>query len=111
MVAGTGRFETEIMGAFPGRVFVKGGAEGVSCAAFPELGLGVAIKCDDGAGRASETAMANVIATLLALSQAERADFAGRLAPPVRSRNGRTVGAVRPADGLAAALRDGRTFA
>ena len=35
MVAGTGRFETEIMGAFPGRIFVKGGAEGVSCAAFP----------------------------------------------------------------------------
>ena len=38
----------------PGRLFVKVGAEGVFCAAVPELGLGIALKCDDGAGRAAE---------------------------------------------------------
>ena len=40
------------MQAAPGRIFVKIGAEGVYCAAVPELGLGIALKCDDGQGRA-----------------------------------------------------------
>ena len=53
-VAGTGRFCTEIMQRFGARVFVKTGAEGVFCAALPEQGLGIAVKCDDGAGRAAE---------------------------------------------------------
>ena len=50
-VAGTGRADTRLMSFAPGRIFVKAGAEGVYCAAVPELGLGVALKCDDGAGR------------------------------------------------------------
>jgi L-asparaginase II len=41
------------------RVFCKVGAEGVYCAALPELGLGVAIKMDDGNNaRAAEVVMA-----------------------------------------------------
>ena len=46
--------DTRLMQAAPGRIFVKTGAEGVYCAAVPELGLGIALKCDDGAGRAAE---------------------------------------------------------
>src|SRR5208337_4919855 len=53
-VAGTGGFCTEIMQLLGARVFVKTGAEGVSCGALPGQGLGIAIKCDDGAGRAAE---------------------------------------------------------
>ena len=49
-VAGTGRADVGLMQAAPGRIFVKTGAEGVYCAAVPELGLGIALKCDDGAG-------------------------------------------------------------
>ncbi len=49
MVGGTGRFVTGLLAAYGGRVFVKDGAEGVYCAAFRELGLGIAVKCDDGA--------------------------------------------------------------
>src|SRR5262245_14693620 len=52
-VAGTGLFATEVMSHFGTRVFVKGGAEGVYCGALPEQGLGIAVKCDDGAGRAA----------------------------------------------------------
>jgi L-asparaginase II len=63
MVAGTGRFDTDLMKAIP-RVFVKGGAEGVHCGCIPHAGLGIAIKCDDGAGRAGEVAMASVLAGL-----------------------------------------------
>jgi len=53
LAAGTGRFCTRVMAHFGGRVLVKGGAEGVLCGALPEAGIGVAIKCDDGAARAA----------------------------------------------------------
>ena len=37
-----------------GKVLAKTGAEGVYCAAYPELGLGLALKCNDGHARAAE---------------------------------------------------------
>jgi L-asparaginase II len=101
-VAGTGRFDTEVIAAFGKRVFVKGGAEGVICAALPELGLGVAIKADDGAGRATEPLLSAVIAALLPLSEAERGAL--RLAVPIDDRNGARVGEIRPVAELAALL-------
>ncbi len=54
MIAGPNRLDTVVMSKVPGRVFMKTGAEGVYCGAFPDLGLGFAIKIDDGAKRASE---------------------------------------------------------
>jgi L-asparaginase II len=108
MVAGTDRFCTDTMTRFGRRVFVKTGAEGVFCAAFPETGFGVALKCDDGAGRASETVMAAVIEAFLPMSAAERAGYADRLRPSILSRVGARVGEVRPVAELAGSLRDGR---
>ena len=52
---GTDRMDTRLMIAGVGRIFAKVGAEGVYCGALPELGLGFALKCDDGAVRAAET--------------------------------------------------------
>lgn len=63
MVAGTGRFDTRIMQAVP-RLFAKVGAEGVYCGCIPHAGLGFAMKCDDGAGRAAEVAIAGLLASL-----------------------------------------------
>jgi L-asparaginase II len=71
MVAGTGRFCTRLMTEVP-RVFVKTGAEGVFCGCVPHAGIGVALKCDDGATRASEAAMAAVLAGLDAWTDRER---------------------------------------
>lgn len=71
MVAGTGRFDTELMQALP-RVFVKTGAEGVYCGCVPHAGLGIALKCDDGAGRAAEVAMASILASLDVWTAEER---------------------------------------
>ncbi len=71
MVAGTNRFCTRVMQAVP-RAFVKGGAEGVFCGAVPHAGLGIALKCDDGASRASESAMAALMASLPVWTEAER---------------------------------------
>ena len=97
-VAGTGRFCTEIMQLFGARVFVKTGAEGVFCGALPEQGLGIAVKCDDGAGRAAEVVMAAMIARFLPLADAERAALTRFLRPSLRNWNGFEVGALRPTE-------------
>src|SRR3546814_6892552 len=55
MVAGSGRFDTRVMELTGDKALIKTGAEGAYCAAFPELGLGAAIKVDDGAGRAARS--------------------------------------------------------
>jgi len=96
MVAGTGRFCTQLMTTLSGKVFVKTGAEGVFCGAIPGLNLGIAIKCDDGATRAAEIIMANVLSRLLK-------DDARALIKPfqiakVENRNAWHVGDVRPVD-------------
>jgi len=94
-VAGTGRFCTEVMQALGARAFVKTGAEGVYCAALPEQGLGIAIKCDDGAGRAAEVATAAVLSRFLTSGE-DRAALARFVRPRLRNWNGITVGELRP---------------
>ncbi|MBC7730931.1 MAG: asparaginase [Bacteriovorax sp.] len=72
MVAGQGRFDTRVMERLGARVFCKVGAEGVFCAALPALGLGVAIKIDDGNNaRAAEVVMAAVIEAFVPLDDGE----------------------------------------
>ena len=66
MVAGSGRFDTRVMQALGEQVCCKVGAEGVYCAALPTLGLGLALKVDDGnTARAAEVAMAALLQSLL----------------------------------------------
>jgi L-asparaginase II len=99
MVAGTGRFCTALIAESGGRLLAKTGAEGVYAVALRERGLGVALKIDDGAGRAAEVATAAVLRHLGALDDelAERlADF---VTAPVINRAGRRVGEVRAAGG------------
>jgi L-asparaginase II len=72
LVAGPGRLDTRIMSQLQGKVLMKSGAEGVYCGALPELGLGFAIKIDDGAKRAAEAAVVHVIARFYPEAQAAR---------------------------------------
>lgn len=64
-VAGSGRFCTDVMQSFEGRVFLKEGAEGVYCGAIPDSGLGIALKIKDGAKRAAECAVAHILSRLI----------------------------------------------
>jgi L-asparaginase II len=64
-VAGEGRYDTIVLRALAPSCFTKGGAEGVHCASLPSLGLGIALKIDDGAKRGTELVMSEVIAALL----------------------------------------------
>ena len=51
-MAGSGRFDTEVMRSSHGQVLSKGGAEGIQCLSRVGEGLGLAIKVEDGASRA-----------------------------------------------------------
>jgi L-asparaginase II len=95
-VAGTGRFPTKMMEHFRERVFVKPGAEGVLCAALPQQGLGIALKCDDGAARGAEVIMAALISRLLPFNVADRAVLDRFIWPVVRNWNDLEVGVLRP---------------
>lgn len=91
-LAGTARADTELMKLLNGAALTKTGAEGVYCAALAGLGLGVAVKADDGANRASEAIMAAVIARLLP----DHAEGVRRWTnAPVVTRRGAKVGEVR----------------
>lgn len=100
LVAGTGKADVALMQAAPGRIFVKTGAEGVYCAALPELGLGIALKCDDGAGRAAEVMIAAVVAKLLHADKTLAAKLVELANPAIASRIGAKVGALRPTAAL-----------
>lgn len=103
MVAGSNRFCTGVMEITHARAFVKTGAEGVMCAALPERNLGIAVKCDDGAARASELVMAHLLVAFGAVDQGDAA-FDRFLTVPVRNRNGIHTGDVRAAPALTEAL-------
>ena len=98
LIAGTGRFCTQVMEALGSRVFVKSGAEGMQCAALPELGLGIALKCDDGAARAAEVVMAWALGRLMR-DDAARAALSPFMRPELHNWNGTVVGRLCPAAG------------
>jgi len=101
MVAGSERFDTRVMQRLGASLFCKVGAEGVYCAAFPEAGLGVAIKIDDGNNaRACEVVMAALIERLLPLGDGDL-DFVHRLSDlALVNWNGIEVGRLRAAGPL-----------
>ena len=79
------------------RVLIKTGAEGVYCGTLPALGLGIALKAADGAGRAARVAMGRLLVELQAVTAEEAERLSDALTPPIRNRAGLEVGRVRPA--------------
>jgi L-asparaginase len=64
LVAGEGRFDTELMRLGHGQVLSKGGAEGIQCLSRVGEGLGVAIKVEDGASRAKHAVALHLLEQL-----------------------------------------------
>ena len=64
LVAGDGRFDTELMRRSHGQVLSKGGAEGVQCLSRVGEGLGVAIKVEDGTRRAKQAVALHLLRQL-----------------------------------------------
>ena len=64
LVAGAGRFDTELMQRSHGQVLSKGGAEGIQCLSRTGEGLGVAIKVEDGSRRAKQAVALHLLGQL-----------------------------------------------
>jgi L-asparaginase II len=100
-VSGTDKADLRLMEVGAGRIFTKIGAEGVFCAAVPELGLGIALKCDDGAARAAEVMVAVVLAGLLRKDADLSAKLAELARPVLTYWYGIGVGSLQPVGELA----------
>ncbi|MCP5366970.1 MAG: asparaginase [Hyphomicrobiales bacterium] len=101
LVAGTDRYCTTVMQAGAGALMVKTGAEGVYCAALPAHGLGIALKCDDGATRAAEVTMTALLLHLDLAAGALKARLEALARPDITNWRGVAVGDVRTAGPLA----------
>lgn len=93
LVAGRDRICTAVMQAVPG-IIVKAGAEGLLCAAVLARGVGIAVKVEDGSGRAGGPALVRTLKQLGVLSGEEEAALAVQARPPVLG-GGRPVGELR----------------
>jgi L-asparaginase II len=98
LVGGSDRFDTLVLESGRGAVLVKGGAEGVCAAAILDRGgLGLAVKIDDGAKRAAETAMAALLARYFAEQGPLRETVVAFCQRPVLDTRSLSVGLIRPA--------------
>jgi L-asparaginase II len=103
VVAGEGRFDTIVMRGLAPFVFVKGGAEGVHCAGLPRVGIGIAVKMDDGVKRGTEAVLAHLLASLV--PQAQQV-LSNHVSGDIRNWRGRKVGQIRAAPRLRAACAE-----
>jgi L-asparaginase II len=86
LIRGPGSGDTELMRALPGWA-AKGGAEALLCATSPD-GLGIAVKVEDGSGRAVRTAAAAFLGRL-GFDPGELGSV------PLENSHGEIVGALR----------------
>lgn len=110
LVAGRGRFDTDVMAIAGGRVLAKGGAAGVECLGLAE-GIGVAVKVADGtsgpsAGRPGSVAAIEVLRELGVVDQTQVEALGDHAQPRLRTLTGREVGVARPVFTLERAGRD-----
>ena len=104
MVAGTGRFTTNLMRAFGGRLLAKEGAEGVYAVGVARsvarslcgtASVGIALKIEDGAERGRDAVIVEVLRQL-GLASGARLAALRRLAPrPVKNVRGDIVGDMK----------------
>lgn len=103
LVAGTGRYCTELMSALPGRIIAKVGAEGVYSAALPEQGVGITLKVEDGDSRAAPVALHATLCQLLpvlGMDTAPLAALAHRGTVPTVNTRGEVTGDLRAVGSL-----------
>lgn len=98
-VAGEKRACTDLMRAAREPVALKTGAEGYFIAILPERRMGLALKIVDGATRASECALAGILAALGVLDP-DHPMTQAYMTPRVTNWRGIDTGSLRPAKGL-----------
>ena len=94
LVGGTDRFDSVMIEDTGGRVVAKVGAEGVHSVAVPDLGIGLAIKVEDGAQRAQYPAVIRLLQHLGVLDDRLTPRLADFLHKSVRNTRNEVVGEI-----------------
>ena len=95
LLGGTERFDTVMLEETDGRVMTKVGAEGVHSLTVPDLGVGAAIKVEDGSLRAQHIAVIRLLQHLDVLPRELSPRLAEWLRKPIRNTRGEIVGELR----------------
>lgn len=95
-LAGSDRFDTRLIEATQGRIIGKMGAEGVFALTVPSLGLGLAVKIEDGAQRALYPVVTEALLQLGLLTSAEAELLEPFRRPEIRNWQGTVVGNITP---------------
>jgi L-asparaginase II len=95
LIGGTDRFDSVLIEETEGRVVAKIGAEGVHSVAVPDLGIGFAVKVDDGAQRAQFPAVLRILQEFGVLPSTVPVRLEEFLRRPVRNTRGEVVGEIR----------------
>jgi L-asparaginase II len=95
LLGGTERFDTVMLEETGGRVISKVGAEGVHTVTVPGMGLGIAVKVEDGALRAQHIAVLRALQIMKVLPEALSPRLAEWALRPIRNTRGEIVGEIR----------------
>ena len=95
LLGGTERFDTMLIEETGGRVSSKVGAEGVHSVTVPGMGIGLAVKVEDGALRAQHIAVLRALQLIGVLSDELTPRLAEWALKPIRNTRGEIVGEVR----------------
>lgn len=96
MVGGTGRFCTDFMKVAKGRLFGKLGAESVYLIGDKKLGIGIAIKIEDGSYRALYPAALEILRQLNILTREQLEQLMPHYMPKLKNARGEEVGEIIP---------------
>lgn len=96
MVGGTGRFCTDFMKATEGRLFGKAGAEAVYLIGDRETGIGIAIKIEDGNGRAAYPVALETLKQLDFISEEQLNKVMHHYRPVLKNARQENVGEMVP---------------
>jgi L-asparaginase II len=96
-LAGSDKFDTELIKLTNGRFIAKAGAEAIYAVTVPEKGLGIAVKVADGNNRAIFPAVVETLKQLDLLSPTEEKDLRAFHIPVVKNWKGQEVGRIEPA--------------
>lgn len=105
MIAGSNGFDTKIITLTHGQVLCKTGAAGVEVGIIPSLGLGIALKIEDGYPKAAEIAFLAILRSLGVLDEELYEILGPRI--PILTHKDKTVGFLQPTNFTLPSLETG----
>jgi L-asparaginase II len=96
MIGGSSDFGSNLMRNCGGTVFAKGGAEGLFCVGVPRLGIGIAVKIEDGGSRGLQTSVMEVLRLLDIAGPEMLNEEQTSVVAPIRNCRKEVVGEITP---------------